>query len=452
MIERLQSAHSVEDLDRVLAEIINSLEPQNRAESVDSVILMIEDDALTARIQQDALSGIESEVVVARDATEAELLLRQHNVSIILLDLVLPDADGRDLLTRLRASAATRVLPIIVITARIDAATQAECFALGADALLTKPVDPEMLAAVVAAHLDHSAELRTAGRVDRLTGLVNRAALSDTMERLAPLARRTRNPLAVAMIDLDYFKAVNDTHGHDMGDTVLRTAAQTVVKALRVSDITSRWGGEEFCVLLPDTTVRGAARALRKALDAVRALVFNANGETFSISFSAGVAAVSPRGTAEEAIKEADRLLYLAKRSGRNCVFSPEDEADPPRPRVLLVEDDSSVARVVSALLSREGFDVAAESDAESALRAAEAEHFVLAVIDVELPGMKGLELVERLRATPTSARLPIVLLTGSADEEDIVRGFSTGANDYITKPFLPLELAARINRLVPRR
>lgn len=416
------------------------------------VILIVEDDGLTARVHADALADIESGVVIARNGAEAEALLRKHNVSIILLDLVLPDSDGRDLLVRMRASAATRSVPIVVITARMDAATQAECFALGADTLLAKPVDADVLTALVAAQLDHAAELRTAGRVDRLTGLANRAALSDTIERLAPLARRTRNPLCVAMIDLDYFKAINDSYGHDVGDTVLREAAQTIVTALRVSDVAARWGGEEFCVLLPDTTSAGAVRALSKALDAVRALVFTAKGESFGVSFSAGVAALAPRGTWEEAVAEADRRLYLAKKSGRNRIFSVEDEADPPRPRILLVEDDEAVSRVVSTLLQREGFAVVCHADGESALHAAGAEHFALAIIDVNVPRLSGLDLIERLRATPASARLPVVLLTGSVEEQDIVRGFQLGANDYVTKPFLPGELAARVNRLVPRR
>lgn len=447
-LAQLDSAAATSDVESV----IDQLKQRLPAPETTGVILIVEDDRLTARVHADALADIESAVVIARNGAEAESLLRVHNVSIILLDLVLPDSDGRDLLVRMRASAATRSVPIVVITARMDAATQAECFALGADTLLPKPVDRDVLAALVAAQLDHAAELRTAGRIDRLTGLANRAALTDTIERLAPLARRTRNPLCVAMIDLDYFKAVNDTYGHDMGDTVLREAAQTIVRALRVSDLTARWGGEEFCVLLPDTTPSGAVRALSKALEAVRELVFTSGKESFGISFSAGVAAIAPRGTWTEAVAEADRRLYMAKKSGRNRVFSVEDEADPPRPRILLVEDDEAVTGVVSALLDREGFAVVCHDDGESALQAAGAEHFALAIIDVNVPRLSGLALIERLRATPSCAKLPIVLLTGSVEEQDIVRGFEVGANDYITKPFLPGELAARVNRLVPRR
>ena len=449
----LNGGGSNAQLDSALDSMIEQLQlTQRRAADTDSVILVVEDDRLTARIHADALADIENAVVIASTGQRAEALLREHNVSIILLDLVLPDADGRDLLMRLRASAATRSLPIVVITARMDPSTQAECYALGADALLTKPVDADVLAAVVAGQLDHAYELRVAGRIDRLTGLANRAALTDTLDHLAPLATRTRSPLSLAMIDLDHFKSINDAYGHDVGDMVLERSAQTIVQALRTSDLAARWGGEEFCVVFPDTNTRGAARALNKALDAVRALIFQAKGESFAVTFSAGVATYVPGSAVADTMKEADRLLYLAKKSGRNRVFSVEEEADPPRPRVLLVEDDESVSRVVSTLLKREGFAVDCHQDGESALRAVEAGHFVLAVVDVNLPALNGFELVARMRAMPATAKLPVLMLTGSAEEEDIVRAFETGVSDYVTKPFLPRELAARIHRLVPKR
>lgn len=452
-IQSLASDTIAPDMEDVVATIVAELRRRvPSGQRSDHVVLIVEDDRLTARIHADALAGVERAVIIAASASEAEAMLREHPVSIILLDLVLPDGDGRDVLARLRSSPSTRALPIVVITARMDPVTQAECFALGADVLLNKPVDHHVLAAVVAAQLDHAAELRVAGRVDQLTGLPNRAALLDTLERLVPLSKRNRQPLSIAMIDLDFFKAINDTYGHDVGDEVLRGAAATIADALRVSDLPARWGGEEFCVLLPDTTPQGAVRALEKALDALRAVVFNANGEAFSVTFSAGVAGIHPRGTAEDALKEADRLLYRAKATGRNRIFSVQDEADPPRPRVLLVEDDNAVARVVTALLERQGFDVGHYPDGEQALRAVESEHFVVGVIDVNVPVLDGYRLIERMRAMPSSAKMPILMLTGSAEEEDIVRGFAVGANDYVTKPFLPRELAARINRLVPRR
>lgn len=449
----IEAIWSEDNVDAALGRLVGRMSTVEAEGSADQgVILIVEDDRLTARIHAEAVSGLESDVVIAENAAAAELLLRQHKVSIVLLDLVLPDGDGRDLLVRIRAAAATRDVPIVVTTARVDPATQAECYALGADTLLTKPVSPDLLAAVVGGQLDHAAELRIAGRVDRLTGLANRAALTDTLEHLAPLAIRTRNPLSIAMVDIDYFKSVNDTYGHDVGDRVLKQTARTLANTLRSSDLVARWGGEEFCIAFPDTNTSGAVSALTNALEAVRNLVFEANDEKFAVTFSAGVTQVAAGISVAESMTEADRLMYFAKKSGRNRVCSAMDEAAAPRPRVLLVEDDDAVGDTVASLLRREGFDVLRHADGQNALRSIESEHFVLAVVDLNLPEVDGFELIGRLRALPISAKMPAIMLSGSAEEENIVRGFEIGANDYVTKPFQPRELMARVNRLVARR
>lgn len=439
---------SPDDIDALVGQLLALRRPASPKTNV----LIVEDDRLTARVLADALAAADRNIIIARSAAEATTAIREHNVDIILLDLVLPDGDGRDLLASLRATPATRSVPAVVVTARNDAITQAECFALGADTLLLKPVEAHVLVAAVCAHLAHAAERRREGRIDGLTMLPNRTAFLDAFERAAPLARRNNQPLALAMIDLDHFKSVNDTHGHAVGDEVLQMCARTIARALRTSDYVARWGGEEICVFLPDTTTNGAVLALDKALRAVRKLEFRAGDQVFSITFSAGVAALADRGSADDALKEADRLLYVAKTSGRNRIISPADEADPPRPRALLVEDDVAVATVVTRLLERSGFSVAHFMDGGGVLEAAAQEHFTFAIIDLNVPVMHGFELVEKMRKMGTASKLPILFLTGSDDQEDIVRGFQVGADDFVSKPFNSGELMARINRLLPKR
>jgi two-component system cell cycle response regulator len=340
-----------------------------------------------------------------------------------------------------------------VITARDDAATTSECFALGADGVMSKPVEPEVLSAAVAAKLQQARKQHLENRMDGLTGLANRVAFFEALERAMPVAHQQRRPMSVAMIDLDHFKAVNDQHGHATGDIVLQRAGQRVASALRISDFVARWGGEEFCVFMPNTTVEGAVTALEKALHEVRRLRFEgASGRDFSITFSAGVAPLPEGVTPEDAIAEADRLLYLAKAGGRNRVVSPKDQAAPMRAPALLVEDEENVARVVKALLDREGFTVEHFRDGESALQAAQGQSFALAILDVGLPGMNGFELLQQLRELRAMPALPILMLTGSVEEEDVVRGFDLGVNDYMTKPFHTNELAARLRRLMNRR
>lgn len=463
-----QSAQRVAGHAIALGLIDNSWVPGDDVASVDALaallraavadaagaatILIVEDDRLTAQVLSDAITAHGRAIQVAPTAARARALIREHDIALIVLDLVLPDNDGRDLLTEIRATPATRATPVIVVTARTDAISQAECYALGADVLLPKPVDTGVLLSAVSAQLAHAAERRLEGRIDGLTMLPNRAAFMDALERATTLAHRNQQNLAAAMIDLDHFKSVNDTYGHAMGDRVLHGCAQTISRALRTTDFVARWGGEELCVFFPDTSVTGAVRALDKALAAVRGLQFKSGTSVFGITFSAGLAPLLRGAAASDMLEEADRLLYVAKNSGRNRIISPADEADPPRPRALVVEDDPAVNAVVVRLLQREGFDIASFADGRLAAEAAEGEHFSLAIIDLHIPVMNGFELVEKLRTMPTASKMPILFLTGSGDEDNVVRGFEVGANDYLVKPFYPRELIARISRLLPKR
>ena len=166
-------------------------------------------------------------------------------------------------------------------------------------------------------------ELRRLATTDALTALPNRTAITDAFARERLLADRHETPLALALIDFDGFKSINDTHGHAKGDEVLRRASAVIVEALRKSDLVGRWGGEELVAVLPRTDVAGAARAIETALEAVRRLdVVDANGNAFVVTFSAGVVEAAAREPLEEVIARADALLYAAKRAGRNRVVT----------------------------------------------------------------------------------------------------------------------------------
>jgi diguanylate cyclase (GGDEF)-like protein len=175
----------------------------------------------------------------------------------------------------------------------------------------------------VVAALQDVRELRRIASRDAVTGLPNRAAALEELARERLVAERTRQPLAIALIDFDRFKSINDTHGHPTGDEVLRRGAATIADALRATDIVARWGGEELLVLLPRTSLDAAVTTLDHVLAAVRVLeVSTRSGAAVRVTCSAGVAELAADETLDAVLARADTALYAAKHAGRDRVVA----------------------------------------------------------------------------------------------------------------------------------
>jgi len=415
-----------------------------------SSILIIEDDLDHARYLEILLAGPGREILLAHSGAEAEAILEQQDVTLILLDLILPDTDGRNLLARLRERVVTAVIPVLVMTVKSAERARAECLALGADEYFEKPVVAEDLQNAVSARLRTGSDLLREFRKDPLTGLPNRAAFHESFDRARYIAAVAGDPLSVALIDLDHFKLVNDACGRTLGDQVLRRVAAVISRALRGSDLVARWGGEEFAVLFPKTDPASAALALDQALRALREESFPVGGgRTLQVTFSAGVAPVHEGTCVEEAMAEADRQLYLAKQSGLDRVVSPDSKVDAPRRKILIAEDDELIRMVIRRLLEREGYEVTTCNDGSAALASAYENTYSMILSDVLMPQLDGFELLRRLRELPESQRTPVVMLTSRGKDEDVHRGFELGAADYIVKPFSSSELLSRVRRLM---
>lgn len=437
-------------LERLLA-ILREVSSRGPANKVG--LLVIDDDPEISRLLEWQLGNNNREIFTAASATDAEYILANHDISLVVLDLVLPDTDGRNLLMRLRERPATAGLPVIVLTVKGGALARSECFALGADEFFEKPFDPEALTAAIAAKLQRAAELSQDLREDPLTSLPNRAAFHEAFRRARAFAVRQKTPLSIGFLDLDNFKRINDWHGHAMGDEVLRRASEVISQSLRESDLLARWGGEEFVALFPNTDPAGATQALEKARELFRDERFVVDSEPFSLTFSAGVAPVDPSDTVDDAVARADYFLYLAKSTGRDRVLSEAVDLPEFKNSILIAEDDELVATLLSRRLSEEGFEVTHVQDGESVLKAVRNNGFQhevsLVILDVMLPNMDGFEVLQHLRERNSMADVPIIMLTVMGSEEDVVRGLSLGADDYVVKPFSPTELVARVRRLL---
>ncbi|MCA9506675.1 MAG: GGDEF domain-containing protein, partial [Myxococcales bacterium] len=158
-------------------------------------------------------------------------------------------------------------------------------------------------------------------RHDPLTGVLNRKGLDEALQREIASARRRSSSLCIGLLDVDNFKRINDSHGHRVGDAALRHLADVIRDTLRPQDILGRFGGEEFIVILPNTSAEDAVIAMQRLQRALTNQYFLTAGERLLITFSAGVARLGPDEDAEAAIDRADKAMYRAKKAGRNRVL-----------------------------------------------------------------------------------------------------------------------------------
>lgn len=289
-------------------------------------ILIVDDDPVCLK-SLIGIFGHDHEVTVATTGREGVALAEQGH-DLILMDLHLPDLSGFDALKMIKADDRLAATPVIFITANQDVATEESGITLGAVDFVTKPFSPAVLRARVKTHLDLKKKtdaLQALAMQDGLTHVANRRRFDEVLEQEWRRARRERAPLSLLMVDIDHFKAVNDTYGHLIGDDTLRLVAEALAEhARRPGDLVARYGGEEFAVLLHKTDAAGAINVAENLRTAV-AQAFQKPTDSrlpCGVTASLGCATAFPAGEQGPRIlvQAADECLYKAKRNGRNRV------------------------------------------------------------------------------------------------------------------------------------
>ncbi len=273
-----------------------------------------------------AVLGAQFDLQIANSGAMGIAQAQESLPDLILLDVRMPEMDGYEVCRRLKADPITRDIPVLFVTAQCSSAEETLGLEAGAEDFITKPFSPSVLRARVLTHLTikrQADRLRSMAFIDGLTGVANRRRLDEALEREWRACRRTRSPLTLAMIDIDYFKRFNDTYGHLAGDVCLKEVATALMGCMgRPHDLIARYGGEEFVCLLPATDLAGAKAKAEELRGAVQALGIRhaASDVAPVVTVSIGVTSVLPTAelTTERLLAVADDRLYTAKRNGRN--------------------------------------------------------------------------------------------------------------------------------------
>ena len=244
---------------------------------------------------------------------------------LILLDVDMPDLDGFEVCRRLKEHPSTRDIPIIFLTGTASTDSKVRGLDMGAIDYVTKPFDQVELRARVRAGLRTKQLqdiLEHQSYLDALTGLWNRAYLDHRMEGEINIASRYDRPLGIALLDIDSFKALNDTYGHLFGDVVLQGVARLMKESARTSDTVARYGGEEFAILIPQADLRSTTQVAERVRQAIESHSFELRGSQIGVTVSVGVVCTADfigELSPDNLLGHADRALYASKDAGRNC-------------------------------------------------------------------------------------------------------------------------------------
>jgi len=287
-------------------------------------ILLIDDDPAMLRLMSHWLQEAGYTVQLACDGEVALGMMAVDCPHFVITDWDMPRMDGLEVCRRIRQQKLPHYVYTVLVTGKSRPEEIVQGLEAGADDYVVKPVHRvELLARVHAGGrlLELESRLAELARTDPLTGVPTQRVFYEAAEKEVERVRRYRLPLSCVMLDVDFFKRINDTYGHTVGDQALRGVARLLSESCRATDSLCRYGGEEFCILLPETNEQDAALWADRVRRALAATVFKADGQPVRVTASFGVASLSiPTLGAPELVDRADQALLVAKQTGRDRV------------------------------------------------------------------------------------------------------------------------------------
>ncbi|MBS4174287.1 diguanylate cyclase [Bacillus sp. FJAT-49736] len=427
------------------------------------LIQIIDDDISLLIILKDFLEKQGWMVITNSNSDKAISQYFDLHPDCVVLDVNLPNKNGFEILRDLQSHSNKVFVPIIMMSILYDRDTRINAFKMGADDFIAKPIDLEELAVHIERHLQRKKIYDQSVLLDELTNVYNRKYLKVVFDVSMDELNRFSQPFSLAILDIDYFKKVNDRYGHLTGDKVLSQFASFLEENTRSFDTVFRYGGEEFIILFQNTEQQKANEIVTRLLERFSKQRFEIDGEDTYVSFSAGIHTISTLDTTiESAISAADKALYKAKELGRarvECFHEPSTELEKKKLYISIIDDDpiirSMLAKSLQELeISQYEINIQVFENGhvffDSSHLEIEGEHFL--ILDGVMPIMDGLDILQKVRETEKHEKVLVIMLTGRNSQEDIAKALKLGADDYMTKPFEIADLQARIMQLIHRK
>lgn len=302
-------------------QLIEKIEAYTHGNNIEPYkVLVLDDSRAQAKYMETVLkkAGMISHIIT--DPMQIIHALEEFSPEIIILDMYMPGCTGMEIARVIRQQDKFHSVPIIYLSAEEDVTKQLHAMSLGGDDFLTKPIDPKHLIATLHNRGRRARSLLALMIRDSLTGLYNHTHTLHLLEQEIVRAGQKDQPLCFAMLDIDYFKKVNDTYGHPIGDRILRNLSMFLKQRLRKTDHIGRYGGEEFAIILTGTGPDGAQQVLNSIRESFSQLQQQAGEREFNVTFSCGVACWQGDESSQSLCERADRALYTSKGNGRNQV------------------------------------------------------------------------------------------------------------------------------------
>jgi diguanylate cyclase (GGDEF)-like protein len=290
-------------------------------------ILIVDDSHSQATFYANVLQQAGMKTRIECESAKVLEAIRDFSPELVLMDKFMPFCSGVELAAVIRQQPAWLGLPIVFLSAETDRHAQLQAMSRGGDDFLTKPIQPMDLVDSVTIRAERYRLLRSRMSQDSLTGLLNHRRLMESLSNEVDRVQRHGGEMAFVMFDIDHFKQVNDSYGHAIGDRVIKSLARLLKQRLRSTDIIGRYGGEEFAVIMPETSLQAAIQVVDEIRRHFADLDHRAGEQLFAVTLSGGIATCPPRADVGELCEAADQMLYQAKQNGRNQIGVPERRA-----------------------------------------------------------------------------------------------------------------------------